>query len=499
LAIYHLTANVISRARGQSAVAAAAYRSGATLRDERYGITHHYTSRRGAAAHSEIMSPPEVPVWVHDRAALWNRVEAGELRKDSQLARVIDVGLPIELAPEECVALVRGYIASEFVAKGMIADFSIRRDDPHNPHAHILLTLRSVGPSGFGPKERRWNGKANLLGWRSAWADQVNEHLARAGHSVRIDHRTLEAQQIELTPGRNVGVGRARRGDENLADHLRGRIAEQQRIVQENGDAILEDPTVVLRALTHQRPTFTHRDLAEFLRSRIGAAQFDAVYLAVTQSQELVAATRSRELVALSPDGDQNRFTSRDMMEAARSLKHRAVSMASRRGHGVAPDRRSAVLSRFSLSGEQLRAFDYLVADGDAKAIAVADADKDALLAAARLAWDAEGLKVAGAARSRMAADKVHAASGIPSRALADWEEGWQQGRDPLTREGVLVVDGSEMIDLKQLERFLAVADKARAKVVLIGDSIRLGTMRIESPFRDVLLEIGLTELAGPA
>jgi Ti-type conjugative transfer relaxase TraA len=487
LAIYHLTANVISRARGQSVVGAAAYRSGVTLRDERYGNTHNYTSRRGAAAHSEIMSPAGAPAWVHDRAMLWNRVEAAEHRKDSQLARVIEVGLPIELAPHECVALLRDYIAGEFVAKGMIADFSIRRDDPRNPHAYILLTLRPLLPSGFGPKERRWNGKANLLEWRSAWADRANEHLARAGYSVRIDHRTLEAQQIELTPGRNVGIGRARRGA-NLPAHLSERIAEQQRIAQENGEAILEDPTAVLRALTHQRPSFTHQTLAEFLRTRTAPAQFDAVCLAVTQSPELVA---------LAPDGGQDRFTSRDMMEAAKSLKNRALSMASRRGHGVAPDRPNAAsseLSELSLSDEQRRAFDYLVSDGDAKAVAVADADKHALLAAARLAWVAEGWQVTGAARSRAAAENLTAASGIKSRTFASCEEDWQQGRDPLTREVVWVVDGSEMLGLKQLERMLAVADKARAKVVLIGDSDRLQAMRTESPFRDVLLEIGLSE-----
>src|SRR6202521_4144261 len=97
LAIYHLTAKVISRARGQSIIAAAAYRSGSALRDERYGLTHNYTRNR-KAAHSEIMSPAGAPVWVHDRETLWNRVEAGERRKDSQLARAIEIGLPVELS-----------------------------------------------------------------------------------------------------------------------------------------------------------------------------------------------------------------------------------------------------------------------------------------------------------------------------------------------------------------------------------------------------------------
>ena len=212
MAIYHLTASIISRGRGQSVVAAAAYRLGAALRDERYGVTHNYTGKRGVV-HSEIMAPPETPAWVRDRETLWNKVEASEMRKDSQLARLLEVGLPVELSGDERVALVRDFVAKKFVATGMIADFCIR-GDTNNPHAHILLTLRGVTPTGFGPKERRWNGKSALLEWRSAWADQANAHLARAGHAVRIDHRTLEAQQIELTPGRRIGVGLARQRDQ---------------------------------------------------------------------------------------------------------------------------------------------------------------------------------------------------------------------------------------------------------------------------------------------
>ena len=425
MAIYHLNANVISRGRGQSIVAAAAYRSGTRLRDDRYGSTHDYTAKRGGA-HAEIMAPAGAPDWVRDREALWNRVESAELRKDSQLARAIEVGLPVELSADQCLVLVRDYIARTFVSKGMVADFSIRRDNPENPLAHLLLTLREVGP-------------------------------------IRIDHRTLEAQQIELTPARRVGLGRPRDGDANLPDHLADRITEQQRIVRENGAAILEDPSVVLRALAHRSPTFTHDDIARFLRPRTdGAAQFDAALLAVTQSDELVALQSGR--------AGENRFTSRDMLEAAKSLRQRAASMASRQGHGISSHAHAGVLSQFGFEDEQRRAFDYLLGEGDAKALALAaNAGRVSLLTAAREAWERDGLRVYGVTR-----------------------DGWQQGRDPPTRASVLVVDGAEMISLKPLERIVAVADKARAKIVLIGDLQQLQAMNLDSPFQDVLRGIGL-------
>ena len=193
MAIYHLTVDIISRGRGQSAVAAAAYRSGVTLRDHHYGVTHSHAGKRGVV-HAQILAPADAPAWARDREVLWNRVEGREPRKDSQLARLIEVGLPVELSADERVALLRDYIDQQFVEHGMVADLSVR-GEARNPHAHIMLTLRGLTPSGFGPKERGWNGKSVLLKWRAAWAAVANEHLARAGHAVRIDHRTLEVNR----------------------------------------------------------------------------------------------------------------------------------------------------------------------------------------------------------------------------------------------------------------------------------------------------------------
>jgi len=460
-------------------VAAAAYRLGATLRDQRYGVTHNYVGKRGVI-HSQIMAPAAAPHWVHDREALWNRVEAGESRKDSQLARLIEVGLPIELSADERVALVRDYVAEEFVAKGMIADFCVR-GDPNNPHAHILLTLRALTATGFGPKERRWNGKPVLLEWRCAWAERVNEHLARAGHAARVDHRTLAAQQVELIPERRVGIGRARAAARALPAHLEERIAEQQRIAKTNTETILEDPSVALRALTRQRPAFTRQELVQYLRARTqNAAELDAVLTAVFQSSELVA---------LRAEGGEERFTSQDMIEAEKSLLRRTASMAARRGHGVPLDRQNILSAQRMLRDSARQAFMCLVSEGDVKALAVASGCKAAILAAAAQAWGEQGLAVRGVAPSRRAAGALQAASGIGSQSFAAFEEEWQSESE-MSRETVLLLDGAELLGLKQLERFLAVADRARAKAVSVGDFDQLRAARAESPFRDLMRNI---------
>jgi ATP-dependent exoDNAse (exonuclease V) alpha subunit len=433
--------------------------------------------------HVEILAPPGAPGWVFDRNALWNRVEAREHRKDSQLARSIEISLPLELTPEANLALVREYLEEEFVSKGMIADFCIRRTNPENPQVRILLTLREATQSGFGPKVRQWNRKTNLLDWRSAWAERANRHLARAGHTVRIDHRTLEAQHIELAPARRIGLGRGSRSTQPAAPHMEQRLAEQQRIAMENGATILEDPAVAIRALAQHRRTFSREDLIAFLRSRTGdAGQFDAALQAVMESPELVSATPLQ--------GNQPRYTSRGFIEADKSLMRRAAAMANRRGH-------AGIGGTDTPIGDEGLA--YLISSGDFCVVtATGLADTSKLVGAARQTWNAAGFRVICAASSASTATQLDAASGIKWCELSILEPQWLHGDDTLTKNDVLVVDRAEMIDLKQLERLLAIAERARAKIVLIGDSQQLRAMGATSPLT-ALIGLGRKAMPAPA
>lgn len=200
MAIYHLRASMISRSAGRSATGAAAYRSGEHIHDERTGLDFDYRARSGVE-HVEILAPDHAPEWVHERAALWNRVEAAETRKNSQLAREVRVALPAELSHEARVELVRDFCQRSFVDRGMVADIALHAPgltgDERNHHAHILLTTREIGAEGFTAKNRDWNAVAVLEDWREAWAHDTNAALERAGHELRVDHRTLEAQRAE--------------------------------------------------------------------------------------------------------------------------------------------------------------------------------------------------------------------------------------------------------------------------------------------------------------
>lgn len=194
MAIYHFSAQVASRSAGRSAVAMAAYRSGERLEDERTGELKHY--KREAQPETVILAPAQSPEWVQDRNRLWNEVEKAEKRKDAQLCREINVALPKEFTPRRQMEELKDFCQREFVDRGMVADIAVHRDDPNNPHAHIMLTTREIGPEGFGGKVRQWNDRELLGHWREQWAEQVNRVFERNDRPERIDHRSFEKQGI---------------------------------------------------------------------------------------------------------------------------------------------------------------------------------------------------------------------------------------------------------------------------------------------------------------
>ena len=152
MAIYHLEAKVVSRGAGRSAVAASAYLSSSRLYNDYDGIQHDYTKKQGLVWQEVFLSEYAPQEW-QDREKLWNAVEEVETAKDSRLAREFVVALPIELNREQQIELLQDFIREQFVSDGMCADAAIHDNDGHNPHAHILLTVRPLDEQG------RWQYK----------------------------------------------------------------------------------------------------------------------------------------------------------------------------------------------------------------------------------------------------------------------------------------------------------------------------------------------------
>ena len=149
MAIYHLEAKIVSRGTGRSAVAASAYMSCSSILNEYDGVQHDYTWK-GGLVWEQVFLPDCAPSEWKDRSVLWNAVEEAEKAKDSRLAREFVPALPVELSPDQWKELLSDFIQNAFVAEGMCADAAIHDPDPpgHNPHAHILLTVRPLNPDG---------------------------------------------------------------------------------------------------------------------------------------------------------------------------------------------------------------------------------------------------------------------------------------------------------------------------------------------------------------
>ena len=212
MAIYHLSVKTISRSAGRSATAAAAYRAGAEITDERTGEIHDYT-RKGGVESAALILPDNAPEWARDRAQLWNAAEQAEKRKNSTVAREFEIALPAELSPEQREKLAHDFARELVKRHGCAADVAIhapgKEGDNRNHHAHILLTTRRLEPDGFGEKTRELDdqktGKVLVTEWRERFATLQNERLREAGHSVQVDHRSLEAQGIEREATRHLG------------------------------------------------------------------------------------------------------------------------------------------------------------------------------------------------------------------------------------------------------------------------------------------------------
>ncbi|MFN7152898.1 MAG: MobA/MobL family protein [Acidovorax sp.] len=250
MAIFHLSARApITRASGRSATAAAAYRAGALICDERTGLVFDYRRRHGV-----LDARIQLPGGRHvaDRQQFWNGVEVHHRRRDAVLAREVVLALPTELDADERAELTFGFareIANEFGVGVDCALHAPSRDgDDRNFHAHLLLTACAVDGEGvLGKKAERLDpiacrrsGAADSVSWlRPRWQELVNASLARKGSAERVDHRSFKARGIERLPTVHVGKkGAAARGRFGLNARLRAKNAQALALEEQMGKLI---------------------------------------------------------------------------------------------------------------------------------------------------------------------------------------------------------------------------------------------------------------------
>ncbi len=482
MASYHLSAKVISRGAGRSGIAAAAYRSCSKIYDERQGLTFDY-SKKKHLGHSEILLPEGAPDWMKDRDKLWNTVEATEKRKDAQISREIELALPSELSLEEQIKLTREFCQENFLSQGMVADINIHAE-PKNPHAHILLTMRQVTPDGFGKKIRNWNGKDNILKWREAWANIQNVHLAKAGYDIHVDHRSYADRGIDIEPQIKLGIA----GYADKKTELE-RTEEFNRITRENGERIIKDPEIALDYLSYHHAVFKREDIYKFALSHsCDRKQYDKVVSAIFKSKELVN-------LGNAEDGRQ-RFTTRTLLKAENEMVTAAEKMSQRNRHPVSKKYVKQASVTRSMTGEQERAYRYILDGGQAAAVVgYAGTGKSYTLAAVRNAYEAQGYHVRGMTLAGIAAENLQADSGIQSTTIHRTLLDWDNGRNLPGPKTILVVDEAGMIGTRQMHQITTKAKETGAKVILVGDFDQLQPIEAGGSFRGICEKIGHYEL----
>ncbi|HFN9170368.1 TPA: MobA/MobL family protein [Staphylococcus aureus] len=209
MAIYHFQNKVVSRGKGQSAIAKSAYNSASKIKDYEENEYKDYSNKQ--CDYSEILLPKNADDNFKDREYLWNKVHNTENRKNSRLAREIIIGLPNEFNPNENIELAKEF--SETLSnEGMIVDLNIHKINDENPHAHLLCTVRGFDENGnFEPKRignkrvRDWDTDDKHNEWRKRWETIQNKHLEMKGFSVRVSADSYKNQNIDLEPTKKEG------------------------------------------------------------------------------------------------------------------------------------------------------------------------------------------------------------------------------------------------------------------------------------------------------
>jgi|SRR5579883_636138 len=324
---YHCSVKPVSRSAGRSVVAAAAYRLGERLQDERYAVLHDYTRRRGVES-AFTLAPAGAPEWALTPERLWNEAEKAETRKNSTLAREVELALPACLSPQERQAIAREFAAALVDRYGVAVSAAIHspgKGDERNFHAHILFTTREMTPAGLGKKTRILDdlktGPKEVTALRELAADIINEALADANSDIRVDHRSFKERGIEREPTTHLGPAASeieRRGEQSD----RGDLNRAASDINATLDAVAE--------LVSERATLTQAIEEE--RERLASPPSSLEDARERMREAVMPFARAIEAQGAVPDieADGLSWWQRAGLRAARSARNLLLAISTR-------------------------------------------------------------------------------------------------------------------------------------------------------------------------
>lgn len=360
--IFHLRVKAVSRSAGRSATAAAAYRAGCEITDERTGQVHDYR-RKGGIESADLVLPDGAPAWAAERAKLWNAAELAEKRKDACVAREYEVALPAEIPAAERRRLAVDFARDMARREGCAVDVSIhaphREGDHRNHHAHILRTTRKVEVQGLGAKldseKAGRNRVADLEAVRARWAAMTNERLRDHGIEARVDPRSLQAQGIDREATRHLGpaaTGYERRTGEPSWKRLQQEREAAERLARAKEAGELERQS---RQLERSVLDLTG-DLgaAKAERDRQAAAAGKAAFRAQFEQAKQIAAAKQQALDAFQRFKAEQQAQQRQAELARQQAEQREKARAQERAERLEQQRQEREAKKHERDGPGL-------------------------------------------------------------------------------------------------------------------------------------------------
>jgi Ti-type conjugative transfer relaxase TraA len=479
VAIAFAQVSIHTRAKGHSAIAASAYRSGTKLYDARTGITHDYSSRHDVAF-STVLLPQDALSEFANREFLWNQAERAENRRDAQLCKDIVLALPKELDLALLIELTKHFAQAHFVDKGLPADIAIHDSEDGNPHAHILIPTRRLERNRFSKyKARDLNpvfAKRFIVEkeyWGELWRDHQNIFFKEQGLDLSVDLNHLISE-------RHAGLV-------NTESYLH----EENQLISDARAEVALNPEAFIERIAATHSVFTRRDIERLVFKTFKSTEHSTDYL-----HTVAEILEHQKVIKLgSNDRGIESYTTRLQYIEEGKLLECVERLGARKNH-VLHQSLDGVIAQYNLNEEQAQALQFISQGSDISVvIGRPGVGKSYLLKPIKECYEANGYTVLGASLSGKVAKALETETGLTSSTIASLTYRLKTDKLSLTHNHVVIIDEAGMVDFDSLSFLLKAVNEAGAKIVLVGDPDQLKPIYKGEIFRGIAARTGYIEL----
>jgi Ti-type conjugative transfer relaxase TraA len=474
---------------------------GATATDASEYITgtgQHAKPGKGAerVAYTEVLLPKGADEAYRENSKLWNALQAFEftrveaagnlanhLRDKLQFAGHLILALPRDAAMSEAahIAMTREFANKHFVNKGHAVEVALHYDNMENPHAHLLVSIRTLQRDGsWNPNKTRNFGGVTFRGvqgqgpriaeknpWGALWRDYQNDYFRAHGIDLKVD-------PTQAIPGVHLGPG-AQIPDSRLAAENAERFGESYRLLTLN-------PDLVLQALTESQSTFSRKDVAKYLsKNGFEGDEFQAAFARVMTTPDV---QQLHDPVMLKA---QDLYTTEEIRTYEERFIGAVESLSKQQTHGVDPERVRKLAISQGLGPDQIDGAIHIASPGAFKQEqGRAGTGKTTMVRTAIAVQKEAGYNVIGVAPTNAAAKELGKAAGIQARSIDSLLYRLSMAQDaaiPLTDKTILYVDEAGLVDSRRLAKLVHLVEEAGAKIILLGDERQFPAINAGAPF----------------